>query len=189
MLSNRVPAPLNQAEVAHGFTLVELMVTIAVAAILLSVAVPSFTDALLGSRLGAYANDIVASTLLARSEAIKRNVIVTVCTSGDGATCAGSGSWEQGWIVACKTSDNINCDPAGGNWLVFQRQQALASGIKITEAAAKIALDFQPTGVGSTQAALTVCRSMPTAGNQERVVTISATGRASVTKTTTGICS
>ena len=47
----------------------------------------------------ASANDLLASVQLARSEAIKRNVAVTLCASADGTTCAGGGGWEQGWVV------------------------------------------------------------------------------------------
>ena len=80
----------------RGFTLIELVVTLTVAAILLAIAVPSFYDATLGSKLASYANNFVASVSLARSEAIKRNAAVTLCASSDGASCA-SGGWEQGF--------------------------------------------------------------------------------------------
>jgi len=175
--------------VVRGFTLIELMVTIAVMAILLAVAIPSFNDVLLGNKLTAHANNLVASTFIARSEAIKRNVAVTLCASSDGANCATSGGWEQGWIVACKTTDNASCDSIGPGWIVLQRQQAASSGLKISESGANLSLSFSPTAVGTTQAALTVCRATPTVGGQERVVDISATGRATVRKTSNAACS
>lgn len=87
-----------------GFTLIELMVTIAVIAILTMVAVPSFSAAMLSNKLAGYANNFVASALLARSEAIKRNVAVTLCRSADLSTCASSGGWQQGWIVMSGTT-------------------------------------------------------------------------------------
>lgn len=158
-----------------GFTLVELMVTIAVMAILLMIAVPSFIDATLGSKLGAYANNMAASAHLARSEAIKRNAVVTLCVSTDGTTCA-TGGWEQGWIV--RAADGT----------VVQRQQALPTGFKATESGSATSIAFQPSGVGSAAAVLTICRATPSVGSQERVVTISATGRPTVTKTTAGAC-
>ena len=84
---------------ARGFTLVEMMTALAVLAVLLAIGIPTFRDVALGSRLTASANDLLASVQLARSEAIKRNLTVTVCASADGATCAAGGGWEQGWIV------------------------------------------------------------------------------------------
>ncbi|MHB1054096.1 MAG: GspH/FimT family pseudopilin [Thiobacillus sp.] len=160
----------------RGFTLIELMVTISILAILLMIAVPSFIEVTLGSKLGAYANNLAASAHLARSEAIKRNAVVTLCVSSNGTSCA-SGGWEQGWIV--RAADGT----------VVQRQQALPAGFKATETGGATSIGFQPSGVGAAAATLTVCRATPTAGGQERVVTISPTGRPNVTKTTTGSCS
>src|SRR5829696_9083668 len=88
----------EQAKTSGGFTLIELMIAITLMAILMAIAVPSFKDASLGSELRSIANDLVAHAALARSEAIKRNALVTLCVSADGATCS-AGSWEQGWIV------------------------------------------------------------------------------------------
>lgn len=161
-----------------GFSLIELMVTIAVAAVLLAVAAPSFNDATLSGKLTSYANNLVASAALARAESIKRNATVTLCVSSNGSSCASSGSWEDGWIVVLSDGTTI-----------IQAQPTAVSGYKITEASSKRSLTFQPTGVGATTATLTVCRATPTVGSQERVVSISATGRASVTRTTTGSCS
>lgn len=158
---------------AGGFTLVELMVTIAVAAILISIAVPSMTDATLSGKLSASANDLVAGVAVGRSEAIKRNAVASMCVSSDGSSC-GSGGWEQGWIILSGST-------------VIQKHDAAPNGFKVTSSATRI--DFQPSGVGSTQATLTVCRATPSVGSQERVVTVSATGRAYVSKTTTGSCS
>src|SRR5918995_1551586 len=84
---------------SRGFTLIELLVALTIAAILFAIGVPMFRDASLGGRLSAAANNLLASVQLARSEAIKRNLPVTVCASSAGATCAGGGGWEQGWIV------------------------------------------------------------------------------------------
>ncbi|SDH38069.1 GspH/FimT family pseudopilin [Pseudomonas panipatensis] len=166
-------ATLQSTARGRGFTLVELMVTIAVAAILLTIAVPSLTDTTLSGKLRASANDLVTSAALARSEAIKRNAVTSLCPSSDGASC-GSGGWEQGWIVITGST-------------VIQTEKAAPQGFKVTSTVSRI--DFQPSGVGSTQATLTVCRASPYAGNQERVVTVSATGRSYVTKTATGSCS
>jgi len=174
---------------ARGFTLVELMFTITIMAILLAVAAPSLINAVLGNRLNSSANNLIASAILARSEAIKRNKQVAMCVSSNGATCA-TGGWEQGWIVTCRTTDHVNCDPTGPDVLVLQRQTAATGGLRIadTSPGAVANITFSPSGVGATVASLRVCRATPSAGSQERVVEISATGRAYVRKTSDGTC-
>src|SRR5688572_16029390 len=84
-----------------GFTLIELMVTIAVASVLLGIAVPSFNQLIVTNRLTAQANEVVSAINFARSEAIKRNTSISFCrtSSATATTCAASaGNW-QDWIV------------------------------------------------------------------------------------------
>ncbi|MGD8940277.1 MAG: GspH/FimT family pseudopilin [Gammaproteobacteria bacterium] len=81
-----------------GFTLIELMVTIALAAIILTQAVPSFNALVQNNRLISQKNEFISTLNLARSEALKRGTRVTVCASTDQATCDTT-DWEQGWIV------------------------------------------------------------------------------------------
>jgi type IV fimbrial biogenesis protein FimT len=82
-----------------GFTLIELMVTLAIVAVLLTIAAPSFRAFLLDSRVSAEADEFLSMVNFARSEAIKRNARVSMCNSSSGLACATSGNWEQGWIV------------------------------------------------------------------------------------------
>jgi type IV fimbrial biogenesis protein FimT len=173
--------------IMRGMTLIELMVALAIAATLVSMAAPSFNDAILSMKLSGYSNNLVASTMLARGEAIKRNAVVSLCVSSDGATC-GAGRWEQGWIVMCNTVDHAFCDAAGADTLVIQAQPALAAGWKISEANGRAKINFDPTGSGATGATLTVCRAAPTVGVQQRAVRISASGRPSVAKTASTTC-
>lgn len=81
-----------------GFTLIEMMVTLAVLAILVTVAIPNYQAFVLNSRMTAQANDFLASLQLARSEAIKRNASVTMSAKGDG--------WEDGWQIT-DAGDNV----------------------------------------------------------------------------------
>ena len=87
----------------RGFTLLELMVTVSVASILLSVAVPAFRDAIMDSRLVRDSNQFVASINLARSSAVRFQRTATICASSNYSaavpTCSASTDWSQGWIV------------------------------------------------------------------------------------------
>src|SRR5262245_932514 len=165
----------RRAATTGGFTLMELLVTLAIAALLFAIGVPTFRNASLGARLSAAANNLLGSVQLARSEAIKRNVEVTVCASSDGATCAASGGWEQGWIVFAPGP------------ILIQRQESLPAGFKLTQAGGTSPLTFEPIGISMGAAAFTACRNNPL-GSQERVLTVRAAGTAQVTNTTAGVC-
>ncbi|HXD42082.1 MAG TPA: GspH/FimT family pseudopilin [Ramlibacter sp.] len=168
----------------NGFTLIELLVVIAIVAILAMLAAPSFNSAILSNKLTGYANNFVASAQLARSEAIKRNGTVRICSSSNGTSCATSGTWQQGWIVF---NDLNNDGVVDANETVIQVQQAISTDYHFT--GDTYSLVFQPIGAGATNATLTLCRATPSAGSEERTVTVSAMGRTSVTKQTTGVCS
>src|SRR5450830_1101578 len=85
----------------RGFTLIELMVVVAVAAILMAVAAPNFSAAMSSTRLGSQANDLIADLRLARSEAATRGAWVVVCPSANGGTnCSASASdWAKGRMI------------------------------------------------------------------------------------------
>lgn len=165
-----------------GFTLIELMVVVAVAAVLVTLAVPSFDASILSNRLGSFANSFVAAAQVARGEALKRNAPVRLCRSANGTSCATSGGWEQGWIVFADTNNNAVVDTGE---TVVQIQQAIPTGYQLTGDTYSIA--FQSLGDVSPSANLVLCRKTPL-GSQERRITISAIGRTAVTTEKTGVC-
>lgn len=81
-----------------GFTLIELVVALTVIAIMLVLAVPSFTTTINTNRLAALSNDVIASMQTARMEAIRRGVRVVACRSDNGTSCSAGARW-TGWIV------------------------------------------------------------------------------------------
>jgi type IV fimbrial biogenesis protein FimT len=168
-----------------GFSLIELLVVLTLIGIVTMLAAPSFSSAFLSNKLAGYANTFVASAQLARSEAIKRDRPVHVCRSSDGASCAASGSWQQGWIVW--SDDNSNGALDAGEPIV-QIQQAISADYQFNSSAGGYDLVFQPVGGGSSAATLKLCRASPDPGAQDRQIKIDATGRPAVTTTHTGTC-
>jgi type IV fimbrial biogenesis protein FimT len=75
------------------------LVTLAIAAIVMSIAVPSFATFIQNNRKTTNINDLVIALNFARAEATTRQQRVTVCKSADGAACVTTGDWSQGWIV------------------------------------------------------------------------------------------
>lgn len=84
----------------NGVTLIELMIAIAVLAVLLGIGIPSFQETIRTNRVAAITNDLVAALQFARSEAVRRGVNVRVCPADDPANPAACGAnWNNGWIV------------------------------------------------------------------------------------------
>jgi type IV fimbrial biogenesis protein FimT len=81
----------------RGFTMIELMVTVAILAVITAIAVPSLRGFIQRSNAASAANTMLTSFALARSEAIRGNARVTVCPSRNGDNC--DGAWADGWIV------------------------------------------------------------------------------------------
>ncbi len=137
MLPTRWSSPMTQA----GFTLIELMVTLAVAAVLAMLAAPSIRDFIVRSQMTNLGNEFNSTVLKARNEAVNRNTCVTVCMSSSAANaspvCTTSGTdWQVGWIAflnpSCDTGlnkpdDAINmllARPAGDPTYLLQTNNA-----------------------------------------------------------------
>ncbi len=82
----------------HGFTLIELMVAIAVMLIMFTIGVPQYQRIVENNRRVDGINAIIGDLNLARTEAVKQGMTVTICGSSDGLTC-NTPNWENGWII------------------------------------------------------------------------------------------
>jgi len=87
---------------SNGFTLVELVVTIAVLAILVTMAFPSFQGVIRSNRLAAGHNELIGLVNLARSDGVRNNQGGGVCGSSDGTSC--DGKWSAGMLAFSDTS-------------------------------------------------------------------------------------
>ncbi len=90
----------------RGFTLMELMITIAIAAILVGLSASPMSQLFASNRVQTEASSFVADLMYARSEAIRRGQGVSVCASSNGSTCLAANTWQSGWIVF---SDATQC--------------------------------------------------------------------------------
>ena len=117
----------------RGFTLVELLVVLAVGSILLAIAIPGYAFLVSTSRLATVTNDMVTVLQLARSEAVKRGVRITVCkTSNAGAAmpaCDATAGWHEGWLVFV---DGGTRGVVDANDLIFRVQERVHQTVSIT---------------------------------------------------------
>lgn len=160
---------------SRGFTLVELMVTVSVIAILAAIAVPGMTALINNSRINGQSEELVSSLQLARAEAVRRNARVTVCPSTDGSTCASSTSW-SGWVI--RGHDNVN------NVDDVIRSNTVVGGVQINGPAAGII--FKPSGLIDTQQAVTVCMPTSNPSYNQRVLAVMISGVVSSSKANGG---
>jgi len=89
----------------RGMTLLEMMVTISIVVILVTTGVPGMIELIRDTKQSTYVMDIVSHLNYARTEAIKRGRMVTVCPSNDGAACLGVARWHSGWITFADAID------------------------------------------------------------------------------------
>ena len=96
-----------------GFNLLELMITLLIAGMVLGFGIPSFTQFVAGNRMAAAANDLVTTIHAARTEAVKRGQLVTICASSDWAAATPGcdlGGGTAGWIVFLDSNGDVGVD-------------------------------------------------------------------------------
>ncbi len=155
---------MEKYEWQSGFTLIELMITVAVLAVALSIGIPSFRTLMTNNRVTAEVNDFVSALNIARSEAIKRRDTVTL-------TATSGSSWELGWSVA----------DSGGTTIRVQQAFDSTSTLRGTDsdAAAVSSIAYDSGGYLSSAKppfTFSLCNAGASA-NREKQVTIVAGGR------------
>lgn len=157
-----------------GFTLIELLVTLSIAAILLTVAVPNFITFVQNNHLATQANEFVTMLNYARSEAVKRNQRITVCSRSTDTSCAGTTNWDSGLIVFVDTNGDGVVD---GGEDVLQVRQGLEGGNTL-RAGARTRVTYQSTGFSpGFNDTFRLCDSRGTAS--ARAIVVSMQGRVS----------
>lgn len=127
---------------ADGFSLIELMVVVAIVAILATVSAPSFSRFMTSSRVTSATNDLVAALHLARSEAVTRNTPVSLCP-GSGAVCAGNTDWSGGWQVVVGGNVLRQWDAPGGGMSVSGPESGIEYGNMGRSAATRIEVSLE----------------------------------------------
>lgn len=182
-----------------GFTLLEMMFTVALLATIVGIGVPNLRLFVQNSRMVSAANDILTDFNLARSEAVKRRVPVTLCKSQDLATCDANDAAGpfRSWIVFVDDADPGVVAANDGNGAVdtgeaILRQRALSSTLTVRKPANQLRAVFQPSGFPRIETAnvnrFLLCdarrNTVSVGGNSAaRAIQILPTGRPTVFRT------
>lgn len=126
----------------QGFTLIELVVTVSVLAVVLAIAIPSFRGLISSNRISGSTNEMVALLQLAKVEAVRRNVVVDVCPVANATTttCASSGNWSLVSVIARHPTAEVVRTYAA------PAQLTLRASSNINSAATQYKISFRPDG-------------------------------------------
>jgi type IV fimbrial biogenesis protein FimT len=180
---------MNELNRTQGFTILELLVTMAILGILAAVAVPSLTDTMGRMSVNGATRTLATSLSLARSEAVKRGQDVSICPTTDGADCA-TGSWAGGWIIFVDVNNDADGDTGSidvGDVVIRVYEPLSDLAVTVTPNSDLIAYDNKGFGKNAALLTFKVC---PQDGNADnaREVEISLSGRARIIDTV-GSCS
>lgn len=183
--------PNNTRMRQKGLTLIELLVTLTIVGVLVSLAVPGFTSFLAKRAIAASLSDLASDFRLARSEALRRGRTVSICRSSNGTSCATSGSWSLGWIVFI--DPNPSSPPSVGTGDEVIRVQGAPTGIASILGAAgadpTTGVTFQSTGwARAAGATLVFTPTFSGSSGSTRLFCISNQGRPSVRPEGTTAC-
>lgn len=179
-------------EYSSGFTLLELLTAIVVLGVLLAVGVPSFTETIRNNRTAAQTNELVTGLNIARGEAVKRSLPVTVCAADSAqAACAGAttSSWSNGWLIFVDQAGTAGVVDTGDQILLVSPRAS--DGVGLTSNNLGF-VRYGPTGAlmnaGSATAGTTVVsfalQHQRCSGTNRRVLNIDRTGHANLLKVT-----
>lgn len=173
------PYPVGRLIQLRGFTLIELMVTLALLAVIVSLGVPSFTDTLRAWQRDAATRAFISHLQMARSEAIKSSRQVVICTSADGASCAGDTNWMQGWIVFIDRDIDRTFD---ADETIIATRGASTGLVRMQTTNNRSNFFFLPSGLMPARQSTLRIEPRGSISLEQTAVTISNTGRTRVSK-------
>lgn len=156
--------------------MIELMVTLAVAAILLTAGVPSLKSFIQNNRAISQINQLVIAMNVARSEAVKRGSRISVCASANQTSCSGNADWSTGWIIFTDNAGTAGVKDAADN--IIRVQEQLSGSTSLTSTSGDSFVQYFGTGRISDTSSVTFNLSLPgCSGLNVRNLSISPLGR------------
>jgi type IV fimbrial biogenesis protein FimT len=166
-------APMNRpsrpSRRTHGFSLVEMMVVIAIAAILSGLAAPSFVRMINANRIQSAASSLQGDMMYARTEAVKRGMWVSICPSANQSTCdTGTNAWQNGWIVFYDAVGNGVFDASADTLLKVRPKVSGGNTIVASPAPSQNAIIFNREGFTTNLGTAQVAFQLHTSSNDAK---------------------
>lgn len=158
----------------------------AIMAILLALAIPSFNDSIRDNRILTAGNALVAAIAQTRSEAVKRGRMVSMCPSVDGLACNGGSNWAGGWIVVVDSSGGVGAPTVAAVTDVLKVGDPMKKAVttKTAGAGGVTWIRFSARGVSDEASTLQIKPDNWVSGKPYQELTVGIAGRAIMTKKT-----
>ena len=179
MLKNRPdfrPALRPGGRPQAGFTIIEVMITVTILAIVMVIGAPAMRDFMVRNRITGQSSDLASDLQLARSEANRRGQRVVVCQTDSTYAACGTGGWTAGWILFIDANSNAALDTGEE---VIRVHQALPTDLTVAVSPSATKVTYRPTGMSDAARTFTICQTKYIG----RVLSISVTGRTTVAPT------
>lgn len=164
-----------------GFNILELMITVAVASILLGIGVPNFTTFIRTNRMATQTNNLIGALNYARGETAVRGQPVSICAANPArSACLGANDWSNGWIIFTDRTGVTGLLDANDRLLQVSDQPVPGFAVNATGSFVRFGGSFADTTVGTFRVIPTM-RSYCTT-TRSRLIEMGPTGRLSTSK-------
>ena len=157
-----------------GFTLLELVIVVALVAIVMAIAIPSMRTFTQNDRLTTQINTLVGHLAYARSEAVLRSQQVSLCVSSNNTSCTGGTAWENGWIIYID-ADSDGVFGAGEEILRVRQALAGSNTLKPATIGTQLTYDNRGFATATSVGSFSLCDSR--GATYGKAIAISNTGR------------
>ena len=169
----------------RGFSIIELMITVVILGVLMGIGIPAFQSTVKNNRMTSNLNAFITALNQARSEAVKQNQEVVVCTSTNGTSCAGNTNWENGWVVFVDRDndgaidDGNACGSGATDDCILSVQTTLPGETTLRSAGTSIS--YFGSGASNGADTFTICDDR--GASEAKAVIVSSTGRPRTSQT------
>ncbi len=155
-----------------GLTVIEALIVLAIVGVLLALGLPALSDLVEDQQLISDSNDLFASLFTARSEAVTRNEVVSMCkiATATPTACASGSSWQSGWNIFVDENFDGTADLGEE---ILSTYMGMSANSAVTSAAFANSISYNPNGSSNNNGSFTICVS----DNSARDILINATGR------------